>query len=130
MLEVILLVLAVVAIGIGASAASRGLSPWWLFLVACVFATPMLVQAEIEIARVCGDPSPRYLPFWFTAACLCVTVILFGAAAVDGLVDGVRRRGEVEAGGWFLSAIVCPVLSGGAVLFVFYAVLAAALHCD
>jgi hypothetical protein len=70
------------------------------------------------------------LPFWLSAASLAVGVTLYGAAAVDGIIDGIRVRGRVDVSAWFLRSIVWILASAGSAFVLFLAVLSAALRCD
>jgi hypothetical protein len=130
MLNAILFFLLVGAVVVGAAAASRRISPWWIFLAACLAGTPAFIDSRAEAAIPCGSPPAHLLPFWFSAASLAVGVTLYGAAAVDGIAEGVRGRGEVDVSAWFVRSIVSILASAGGAFVLFVAVLSAALHCD
>jgi hypothetical protein len=128
-LPLILFAIVIAAIVAGAIAASHGVSPWRLFLAACVPAAPILAVAQIAMGRSCDAPHPVGR-FWFMATCLVASFTLYGAAAVDGFADGFRQAQAGARGSAFTRAIVCPLLCAGGVVLVLFALLVAALHCD
>jgi hypothetical protein len=128
MLSMILFVMVIVAIVVGATAAAHHVSPWRLFLGACVSAAPILAIAQIEMGRSCDAPHDIGR-FWIVATCLVVSLTLYGATAVDGFADGFRQAQAGARGSAFARVVVCPLLCVGGVVLVLFAVLVAALHC-
>ena len=130
MLGAMLFGVLVVAVLIGSTAASRRVSCWWLFLVACIAGTPQLVEAQLQSDRACHLPQTDVLPSWLLATSLAVSLALYGAAVLGGIMRGVRQA-DVQGGGGgapFLRSVVCPLASAAGAFAVLVASLSG-LRC-
>ena len=130
MVTAILLAIAGAAIGVGLAATTRRVSPWWLFVGATLAAIPIYVVVQIVTARSCDTLDREVVPAWFAITCLVVSLLLYGATAVAGVAEGVRRAKSGAPVTALTRTVVLAFLSAGGVLLVLFEVLSAALHCD
>jgi hypothetical protein len=103
------------------------LSPWWVFAVASGAGTVILLFAAQELSESCWTPTGADGRLFGILAVL--SLVLYAAAALRAVIDGVRLRKAGDHDAAVSRYVVCPlasILAGGV---VFYAVLAAALHC-
>jgi hypothetical protein len=126
--EVVVL-MALGALLLAAAASAFRIPPVSIFVAACVPSALVLALAQRELDARCGYATVAGVAgsILVTAAVLALT--LWAAAAVAGVIKGVRlaKAGSHEAG--VARLLGCPLagaLGGG---IVFFALLAAALHC-
>jgi hypothetical protein len=125
---------AVVLIALGAVAVAVGtvayrVSPWWAFGVACVPAAVVLVLVEREISGPCSTTAATSTSAALFETAVVLSVTLFAAAALAGIVDGVRMGTAGRYGAAFSRLVVCPLTSAVGVGLVLYGLLGAALRC-
>ena len=125
---VVLMALGAVVVAVGAAASH--VSAWWVFGVACFPSAVVLVLAEREISRPCSTWTATNAAAGLGETAVVLSVTLFAAAALAGIVDGVRLGKAGRYGAAFSRFAVCPLTSALGVGLVLYAVLGAALHCD
>jgi uncharacterized membrane protein YjgN (DUF898 family) len=127
--ETTVVLIALVGIVVAVGAHAYGISSWRLFTFGCVPAAVVLALAVWEIGRPCDHHGvSKALGVLFLIG-LLASLTLYAAAAVAGVIEGVRSGKAGSHGNAFASFVVCPlvcVLGGGLVLF---AALATALHC-
>ena len=121
------LVMALVAAFVAVVATALNISPWWVFACGSGAGTVIVVFAAQELSTSCwtGTTADGRL-FGILAV---ASLVLYAAAALRAVIDGVRlgKAGDRDAA--VSRYVACPlasILAGGV---VFYAVLAAALHC-
>jgi hypothetical protein len=123
----------VVLMGLGALVVAVGgaalrVSPWWIFALACVPSAMMLALVRHEMNEPCGTGAMGVLDWTFGIAG-AVSLTLFAAAALAGLVDGVRL-GKARARGAAVSrGVACPLTCVVGFVVVFYAFLVVAFNC-
>jgi hypothetical protein len=124
----IAVLMALGALAVAAGGAVFRVSPWWIFVLACVPSAMMLALATHEMREPCGTGAMGVLDWTFGIAG-AVSLTLFAAAALAGIVDGVRL-GRARARGAAVSrGVACPLTSVVGFAIVFYAFLVVALHC-
>jgi hypothetical protein len=124
---VVLIALAALLLAWGAT--FLRISAWWVLVVACIPTAAIVVLTELELDEPCGRAGIRGVPYEIMEVGLVLSLTLWTAAAVAGVVDGVRltRAGRHDAA--LARYLGCPLASllGGGTAFV--AFLYAALHC-
>jgi hypothetical protein len=105
------------------------LSPWWMFTLASAAGAVILVFAAQELSESCWSGTTTGTDGRLFGILAVASLVLYAAAALRAVIDGVRlgKAGDRDAA--VARYVACPlasILAGGV---VFYAVLAAALHC-
>jgi hypothetical protein len=124
---VVLMALGALLVAGGASAFR--IPPLAIFVAACVPSAFVLVAAELELDRSCGRAGAGGVSGVTLAIGIVLALVLWAAAAIAGVVKGIRlaKAGRAEAAlARYLGCPLAAVAGGG---IVFFAGLAAALHC-
>ena len=122
---VVLMALGALLVAGGASAFR--IPPLAIFVAACVPSAFVLVAAELD--RSCGRAGAGGVSGVTLAIGIVLALVLWAAAAIAGVVKGIRlaKAGRAEAAlARYLGCPLAAVAGGG---IVFFASLAAALHC-
>ena len=104
-------------------------SSWWVFTLASGAGAVILVFAAQELSESCWSGTTTGTDGRLFGILAVASLVLYAAAALRAVIDGVRlgKAGDRDAA--VARYVACPlasILAGGV---VFYAVLAAALHC-
>ena len=114
------------AVALAAVATVLRVSPWRILGLAGI-ATAAEVVLAIQVAGAkCGVSDAGYGLFDMVIAS---SLTLYGAAALGGVVDGIRRGKGGDHDAAIARCIGCPVASAVGVGIVFFASLAAIAHC-
>jgi hypothetical protein len=122
-----LMLMALGAAFVAVVATALRLSPWWVFAPATGAGTGMVVLAAQHLSKPCWGPMTadgRLLELL-----LVLSLVLYAAALLRAVIDGARlsKAGEHEAAvSRYLACPLASVVAGGV---VFFAGIAAALHC-
>jgi hypothetical protein len=106
-----------------------GIGSWRLFVAACIPAAVVLGLAVCEIGRTCDHREALEGIRVLFSIGFFLSLTLYAATAVAGLIEGVRSAEDGGSGKAFWHVVGClfaSVLCGGVVLS---AGLFAALHC-
>ena len=104
-------------------------SPWWVFTLASGAGAVILVFAAQELSTSCWSAATTGADPRLVGILAVVSLVLYGAATLRAVIDGVRLRKAGDGAAAVSRYVACPlasILAGGV---VFYAVVAAALHC-
>jgi hypothetical protein len=110
-------------------ATALDLSPWWVFTAATGAGGAIRVFAARELSASCWSGTTTGADGRLFGILTVLSLVLYGAAALRGVIDGVHlsKAGDRDAAvSRYLACPLASVLAGGV---VFYAVVAAALHC-
>jgi hypothetical protein len=105
------------------------LSPWWMFTLASGAGAVILVFAAQELSESCWSGPATGTDGRLFGILTVVSLVLYAAAALRAVIDGVQlsKAGDRDAAvSRYFACPLASILAGGV---VFYAVLAAALHC-
>ena len=122
-----LMLMALGAALVAVVATALELSPWWVFAAATGAGTGIVVLAAQHLSEPCSSPATadgRLL-----GILLVLSLVLYAAALLRAVIDGARlsKAGEHEAAvSQYLACRLASVVAGGV---VFFAGVAAALHC-
>ena len=114
------------AVALAAVATVFGVSPGRVFGLAGVATVGTVTLAMYVAAQQCGVASAGH---WLFAAFIALSLTLFGAASLRGVVEGIRlwKAGDSDAA---ITRIVgCPLAGAAGVGVVFFAFLLAIAHC-
>ena len=115
------------AVVLGAAATWLNVSPWRVLAIAG-FATAVTVVLAIQVAgEECGvstTTGDRLFEIMIASS-----LTLYGAAALGGIVDGIRLGKAGDRDTAIERFVGCPVVSAVGVGIVFFAFLAAIGHC-
>ena len=123
-----LMLMALGAAFVAVVATALGLSPWWVFAPATDAGTGLVVLAAQHLSEPCWGPTTTADGRLF-GILLVLSLVLYAAALLRAVIDGVRlsKAGEHEAAvSRYLACPLASIVAGGV---VFFAGLAAALHC-
>ena len=123
----LLMVLGAIAVAVGGAAFK--VSPWRIFGAACALAVVTLVLAARETNEPCGGTGTVAALDWIFVGATAVSLTLFAAAALAGVVDGVRLGRAGERGVAISRGVGCPLTCMIAFAIVFVVFLSAVLHC-
>jgi hypothetical protein len=104
------------------------ISPWWVFAPATGAGTGMVVLAAQHLSKPCWGPTTSADGRLF-GILLVASLVLYTAALLRAVIDGahLNKAGEHEAAvSRYLACPLASVVAGGV---VFFAGVAAALHC-
>jgi hypothetical protein len=125
--ETTLMLMALGAALVAVVATALELSPWWVFAPATGAGTGIVVLAAQKLSNPCW--SPRTVDGRLFEILLVLSLVLYAAALLRAVIDGARlsKAGEHEAAvSRYLACPLASVVAGGV---VFFAGVAAALHC-
>jgi len=114
------------AVAMASVATVLGISPWRILGLAGIgTAAEVLLAMQVAGAR-CGASDSGYGLFDVVIAS---SLTLYGAAALGGVADGIRRGRAGDQDAVIARCIGCPLASAAGVAVVFFAALAAVAHC-
>jgi hypothetical protein len=105
------------------------LSPWWVFTAASGAGAVILLFAAQALSASCWTSTTTGADGRLFGILAVLSLVLYGAAGLRAVIDGVHLSKAGDRDAAVSRYVACPlasVLAGGV---VFYAVLAAALHC-
>jgi hypothetical protein len=123
-----LMLMALGAAFVAVVATALRLSPWWVFAPATGAGTGMVVLAAQYLSEPCWSPATNGAGR-LGGFLLVVSLVLYAAALLRAVIDGalLSKAGEREAAASrYLACPLASVVAGGV---VFFAGMAAALHC-
>jgi hypothetical protein len=125
-LEEVILAMAVGAVALAAVARWLEVSPGRAFGLAGIAAVVTVTLAAYVAAQDCGVASAGD---WLFAASAVLTLILFGAATLVGVIEGARLGTTGDHEGAIARCVGCPLAGAAGVGVVFFAFLLAIAHC-
>ena len=114
------------AVALAAVATVFRISPWRILGLAGIATTAAVLLAMQVAGAQCGVSDAGYGPFDIVIAS---SVTLYGAAALGGVADGIRRGKAGDHHAAIARCVGCPLASVAGVAVVFFAFLAAIAHC-
>jgi hypothetical protein len=114
------------AVALAAVATVIRISPWRILGLAGIATAATIVLAMQIAGAQCGVSDAGYGLFDIVIAS---SLTLYGAAALGGVADGIRRGKAGDQDAAIARCVGCPVASAVGVGIVFFTFLSAIAHC-